>query len=132
MLVAYFWPLGIIFVLGLGALVVVAFPGVVPNQVSQTAPPVAEQAAPTPLTEEPAEAALSLGNTSLWVDSEPVGADVYVDGESVGTTPILVPVIDFGNRRVSVRAAGFEPSDTVMLIDSDAPAELYVTLDRQE
>lgn len=46
---------------------------------------------------------------SLVVESNPVGADVFVDGTRVGKTPLVLPNQREGARAVRVEAKGHEP-----------------------
>jgi hypothetical protein len=46
---------------------------------------------------------------SLVVESNPAGADVFIDGARVGTTPIVLPSQREGTRAVRVEAKGHEP-----------------------
>jgi serine/threonine-protein kinase len=68
------------------------------------------------------------GTSTLWVDSEPVGAGVLVDGDSVGVTPLLVPTVAAGQHTVTVRAPGYARRDTVLLVEADLPAQVWVAL----
>lgn len=43
----------------------------------------------------------------IAVRSEPGGADVYVDGEKVGVTPVDVPYIWYGTREIVLEKRGF-------------------------
>jgi hypothetical protein len=43
----------------------------------------------------------------IAVRSEPGGADVYVDGEKIGRTPIDVPYIWYGTREIVLEKRGF-------------------------
>jgi hypothetical protein len=78
-------------------------------------------------TGRPAEA-------SILVASEPSGATVYVDGDSVGTTPLNVGDLPAGEHRVAVVRAGFAGSDTVVTLmrGSDAVVEVRLTPAVQE
>ena len=56
----------------------------------------------------PAEEPLHLEG-SLVVESNPAGADVFIDGARVGTTPIVLPNQREGTRAVRVEAKRHEP-----------------------
>jgi hypothetical protein len=45
---------------------------------------------------------------SLYVDSSPRGADVYVDGNYEGTSPVTVSALSDGYHRVELHKAGYE------------------------
>jgi len=53
------------------------------------------------------------GQTSLSIDSTPVGADIEVDGNFVGSTPSSVPV-SLGNHEITVRKKGYSAWDRRM------------------
>jgi len=46
---------------------------------------------------------------SINIQSEPSGANVYLDGELSGITPLLVPNLSPGNHIVIVELSGYEP-----------------------
>ncbi len=45
---------------------------------------------------------------SLFIDSTPKGADVYVDGNYQGTSPVTVSALSAGSHRVELHLAGYE------------------------
>ncbi len=45
---------------------------------------------------------------SLFMDSSPQGADVYVDGNYQGTTPVTVSALSAGDHQVELHLAGYE------------------------
>ena len=55
----------------------------------------------------------------ITIKSDPSGADIYIDGKKVGTTPYLSEMIEFGRRRVELRKYGYEPYVKVVTIKSD-------------
>jgi hypothetical protein len=58
------------------------------------------------------------------------GADIAVDGESVGQSPLAGPVtLDMGSRKVDVTKAGFRPFTSTLNVGTDAGAKLEVKLD---
>src|SRR5262245_61222164 len=52
-------------------------------------------------------AAGDVATGSLLVESEPPGASVYVDGRSVGETPLTLPTVAAGEHRVRVVRLGY-------------------------
>lgn len=46
--------------------------------------------------------------SSLNVDSSPPGAEVFVDDERIGTTPLSGTLVDIGNRKIVLRLSGYE------------------------
>ena len=65
---------------------------------------------------------------SILVASEPSGATVYVDGDSVGTTPLNVGGLPAGDHRVAVVTAGFAGSDTLVTLVRGSDAVVQVRL----
>ena len=55
----------------------------------------------------------------ITIKSEPSGAEVYIDGRKVGTTPYLSEMIEFGRRRVEIKKTGYEPYVKVVTIKID-------------
>ena len=55
----------------------------------------------------------------ITIKSEPSGAEIYIDGKKVGTTPYLSEMIEFGRRRVELRKYGYEPYVKVVTIKAD-------------
>ena len=72
----------------------------------------AEGSAPT----ENGGAALDAGGAVLDVASEPAGATVFVNGDSVGVTPLQVPVAEPGEQWVLVAAGGQTVLDTTVQV----------------
>jgi hypothetical protein len=50
----------------------------------------------------------------LQINSDPPGAEVYIDGSLEGSTPTTVSVKSTMNHRVSLKMDGYEPLDTVV------------------
>ena len=59
------------------------------------------------LTTKEAEAVPGATTGSLFVESRPSGARVFVDNRSIGTTPLSIPDLTPGNHRVRLELAGF-------------------------
>ena len=55
----------------------------------------------------------------ITIKTEPSGAEVYIDGKKVGTTPYLSEMIEFGRRRVELKKSGYEPYVKVVTIKAD-------------
>lgn len=54
---------------------------------------------------------LPLKPSFLSVTSQPVGADVYVDGEKIGTTPLASKKLAAGAHALVVKKPGYEPAE---------------------
>ena len=61
---------------------------------------------------------------SLWVNAEPIGATVLVDGDSVGTTPLWLESIAAGEHRVQILGPDGGQLDTTLSMASGAMVEL--------
>lgn len=64
---------------------------------------------------------------SLFVRADYVGSAVYVDGDSVGTTPIWVETVSEGARRVRVVGPDGGATDTTVTVVAGEMAELELT-----
>jgi PEGA domain len=65
----------------------------------------------------------------LRLDVDQPGADVLVDGESVGTSPLAKPVlVDIGTRNIQVTKAGFQPFRETVRVDGGREVALSVRL----
>jgi hypothetical protein len=47
------------------------------------------------------------GTGSLFVNSRPAGANVFVDGKLIGTTPLLLPALALGDHAVHMELDGY-------------------------
>ncbi len=45
----------------------------------------------------------------LWIESEPPGAEVYLDREPLGQTPVSMEFIHYGTHRLSLSLPGYMP-----------------------
>jgi hypothetical protein len=60
--------------------------------------------------------------TSLTIRTEPVGADVFVDGIKVGTTPLLnYDKLLIGNHTIKVEKKGFRNEQIIKVLKEDEP-----------
>ncbi|MEM1118177.1 MAG: PEGA domain-containing protein [Bacteroidota bacterium] len=66
-------------------------------------------------------------SASLWINADPIGSTVFVDGDSVGVTPVWVESVAPGDRWVQVRGGGLLLADTVLVAASGQMAELDLT-----
>jgi len=64
----------------------------------------------------------------LSVASTPVGASVDVNGVDIGKTPVSAYELDAGDKVVTLRLSGYEPSENAVKIVADETATLDVTL----
>jgi AAA+ ATPase superfamily predicted ATPase len=61
---------------------------------------------------------LSKKTGSLSIVSQPSGADVYIDGVLVGTTPLIEPVIDYGAHRLRISKPAHQVYEQDMVISN--------------
>ena len=64
---------------------------------------------------------------SLTVRSEPAGANVYLDGEKEGTTPVTIPDIAAGTHRLLLTLPGYGDTTQTVTIAAGVPADVTVT-----
>jgi hypothetical protein len=68
---------------------------------------------------------------TLTVSSRPAGARVLVDGRQVGTTPLTLPGVAAGSRRIRVELAGYRPWTSTVAVARNQEARVAATLRRQ-
>jgi formylglycine-generating enzyme required for sulfatase activity/predicted Ser/Thr protein kinase len=68
---------------------------------------------------------------SAAVSSDPVGATVYLDGETLGRTPIDVANLSQGNRMLRFEKKGYPPREESVFITAGQHATLSVSLSRE-
>lgn len=68
---------------------------------------------------------ITLSNlAALKVDSAPSGAKVFVDGKSVGVTPLAANNIEVGNRNIRVELPGYVPFEKTITVSSGQVTDL--------
>ncbi len=71
----------------------------------------------------------SSGTAALTVQSQPEGASVWINGDSVDTTPLRGHTLEPGVYFLSVRSQGYLNADTVVTLSNGGAPELTVSLD---
>lgn len=66
---------------------------------------------------------------SLYVDSRPTGAVVFVDEERVGVTPLLVPDVVAGSHQVRIEGNGYLPWTTHVTVRAAQRARVAASLE---
>jgi hypothetical protein len=80
-------------------------------------PEQSERTSPAAATlEKPARPADASAFGAVYFASRPPGATVFVDGRSVGTTPVRVPSLTSGSHRVRFERDGFHPWATTFIV----------------
>jgi hypothetical protein len=87
---------------------------------------VARSTTTPPIKEPPTRAA---GPGSLQVLSRPVGAEVFVDGRSVGRTPLSIEA-DPGRHDVRLALPGFNPWQTTVDVKPGSPTRVSGSLEQ--
>ena len=125
------WPLPMSWVLGGAAVLFVLAASVVVwllwSRVGAVEPgPVAPSA--TPVVDVPELPTVG----TLLVESEPSGAEVSVDGEARGTTPLELGELPFGEHEVKLTLKGYVDESHDVLFSAESPtAELQATLSKR-
>jgi tetratricopeptide (TPR) repeat protein len=74
---------------------------------------------------------LATRTATLSVDCNEAGAEILVDGELAGTTPLPEPLLlDTGDHRITVRKDGFDPHETPLTLASRDNQSLRVDLQK--
>lgn len=69
---------------------------------------------------------------SLYVDSDPKFADIYLDGQEAGQTPFLFYEIEIGTHNIKIVKEGYITYDSEIVISKGKKAEFTPTLKRGE
>ena len=83
------------------------------------------------LVAEAAETAAGATTGSLFVESRPSSAQVFIDNRSIGTTPVSVPDLSPGNHRVRLELAGFTSWVTMAEVKAGARTRVSASLEQQ-
>jgi hypothetical protein len=107
----------------------------------QTPPPVAAAPRPRPEQRPVPPAAASVrppevtpparsGPAAIRVDSRPVGAQVFVDGRSVGYTPLVVGELTPGTHSIRMQHPGYRPWVTAVTLAPGARERIAASLEQ--
>lgn len=66
---------------------------------------------------------------SLQVSSRPAGAQVFVDDNLIGTTPLLLPTVAVGSRQVRLELSGYKSFTTSVQIEPSERAQVAARLE---
>lgn len=58
-------------------------------------------------------------HASLFVTSNPSGAEIYLDGKNVGTTPYDIPQVPVGSHNLLLYLAGYDPAKRIVEVPRD-------------
>jgi len=70
------------------------------------------------------------GPAAMRVDSRPVGAQVFVDGRSVGYTPMVVGDLNPGTHSVRMQLPGYRPWETAVTLGPGARERVAASLEQ--
>ena len=76
----------------------------------------------------PTDAGLIISG-SVFVDSRPTGASVFVDGESVGVTPLLVSDVLVGSHEVRIVGDGYRPWFITVFVEDGQRSRIAASLE---
>lgn len=104
-------------------------PAAVPSSAPASAPTndVRPVVAPPPATDDPAPAR----GDALVIVTEPPGARVTIDGIGWGTTPVTVPYLPPGPKRVRVTSRGYAAEERTVHVDEQRPIRIVIPLRAQ-
>jgi hypothetical protein len=64
----------------------------------------------------------------ITILSHPLGADVIVDGELMGTTPLVLSDLEPGSHVVQIRLSGYDPYEETIVLEAGSSFDLSVDL----
>src|SRR5207244_7409381 len=77
-----------------------------------------------------APAPVKTGPGSLVVDSRPAGANVFVDGRLIGTTPLVMETMSVGDHAIRLDREGYQRWATSVRIVSGERSRVAASLER--
>jgi hypothetical protein len=66
----------------------------------------------------------------LTIESRPSGATVFLDGREIGATPLSLPDLAPGTRRIRLELAGFSPWVTTARVQAGTRTRVAASLER--
>ena len=66
----------------------------------------------------------------MMVDSRPVGAQVFVDGQSVGYTPLVVGELSPGTHSIRMQLPGYRPWVSAVTLPPGARERVAASLEQ--
>jgi serine/threonine protein kinase len=78
------------------------------------------------------ETVAAAGNVpaTLQIDSRPSGAQVWMNGTLVGTTPLVLPTVDVGSHAVRIELPGYRPWTTSIQVTRGERARVAASLEK--
>ena len=87
-------------------------------------------AAPAPQRQPALAEAPATGPASLQVESRPSGAQVILDGRSIGKTPMTIPDVAAGDHNIRLELAGFKGWATTVDVKAGAATRVAASLEQ--
>jgi PEGA domain len=78
----------------------------------------------------PAPAAAAPSTATLLVDSRPAGANVFLDGRLIGTTPLSLPNVAAGDHAVRIELTGYNRWTASVSLDGGERRRVAASLER--
>jgi len=78
----------------------------------------------------PVAPAVAATTGALVIDSRPIGATVFVDGQAIGVTPLSLPALEPGTRRIRLQLEGFNPWVTTAQVQAGTRTRVAASLER--
>lgn len=72
------------------------------------------------------------GYSSLEIKTEPRGCEVFLDGESVGITPLKRDLITPGSHRIRLTLAGYQDYETTLIFHKAKKRSITVRMKERE
>lgn len=94
---------------------------------AMTTLPLASTPSQAPAGAQSAVTAAPSGTGSLSVASMPPGANVYLDGEKVGTTPVTLPGVTAGSHRLLLTLQGYADSTQPVTVTAGQQSDVTIT-----
>ena len=70
------------------------------------------------------------GVSTVALESEPTGADVFLDGEPRGRTPLLLSQVPLGAHHLSLRYTGYDAVQQNLQVVSETPRQRFLMAER--
>jgi len=78
---------------------------------------------------EPLKKTITSQQSSLLISSDPSGAEIFIDGHSIGITPKNIPFIPFGSYNLLLKLSGFDPVQKTVSVPKET--SVYSKLKRK-
>jgi PEGA domain len=66
----------------------------------------------------------------LYINSEPIGANIFIDNKKIGKTPFIINKISIGEKKVVLELDGYFKSEEKVIVKKDDTVKLNVDLEK--